>query len=406
MTNKAYPKLFNDPIYGLIELPKGLLLELVEHPFYQRLRRIGQLGWAHYVYPGATHSRFSHCLGAYYLMRKALGHLQRKGIALSEAEIEACSAAILLHDLGHGPFSHSLEYELLDIAHEEISLALMQALNEQMQGRLDLAIAIFKGEYKRPFLQQLVSGQLDMDRMDYLNRDSFYTGVADGIVSYDRLCQLLTVVDEQLVLEQKAIYSIERFLMARRLMYWQVYLHKNSISTSQQCLKMMQRARQLKQQGENWPISSALAFFLDHKYTKAEFWANPKPILAQFNQLDDSDIYQAIKCFAQDDDFVLSFLAQGLLHRQLFKIELQDQAFAPAQLAQIGEELLQKYPITEEELPFLLYQGQQELQAYTAKQKAILVQNKAKQLLPLSAWPELELPTKVLRKYYLSYPKR
>ncbi|PSR14529.1 MAG: phosphohydrolase, partial [Bacteroidetes bacterium] len=258
-------KIFNDPVYGFVQVPYGLLFSLVEHRYFQRLRRIKQLSLTHYVYPGALHTRFHHGLGALHLMSETIAVLRDKGVDISPAEAEAVQIAVLLHDIGHGPFSHTLEHTLIHVHHEELSVLYMEKLNEEFGGQLELAIQIFKGQYEKPFLAQLVSSQLDMDRMDYLNRDSYFTGVSEGVIGYDRLIKMLTVHDGELVVEEKGIYSVERFLTARRLMYWQVYLHKTVLAAELMLIRTMERAKDLIEAGESLPAPAALAFFLQHR---------------------------------------------------------------------------------------------------------------------------------------------
>lgn len=295
-------KIFNDPVYGFIDIPRGLLLDLIDHPWFQRLRRIKQTGMAALVYPGALHTRFHHALGALHLMQEAVAVLRRKGVPISEAEQEAVCAAILLHDIGHGPFSHALEHTLVDLHHEELSLMMMQKLNQQFGGALNLAIEIFTDMYPRRFLHQLVSGQLDMDRMDYLNRDSFYSGVTEGMIGYDRIIKMLYVVDDQLVVEEKGIYSIEKFLMARRFMYLQVYVHKTSLSAESMLIALLNRAKELSVAGQVLPASPWLSFFLANQSVSQSFTQDE--IIDQFVQLDDSDIVVAMKMWAREKDFI------------------------------------------------------------------------------------------------------
>ena len=290
MNNKL--KIFNDPVYGFVSVPHGLLLDLVDHPHFQRLRRIRQVGLAHYVYPGALHTRFHHALGALHLMQEAIEVLRSKGTEISEAEAEAACVAILLHDIGHGPYSHALEHTIVDLHHEQLSLLFMEVLNRQFDGRLSLAIDIFTDRYDKKFLHQLVSGQLDMDRMDYLNRDSFFTGVSEGVIGYDRIIKMLAVHEGELVVEEKGIYSIEKFLIARRLMYWQVYLHKTNVSAEHMVIHLLRRARELALAGSQLEASESLRWFLYRKATEQP--AVPE-LLEHFAHLDDVDIAAAIK---------------------------------------------------------------------------------------------------------------
>ena len=399
-------KIVNDPIYGLIEIPKGIILDLIEHPFFQRLRRITQLGLTHYVYPGATHNRFHHSIGAMHLTRQAIQILRSKGVAISDAEAEGVTIAILLHDLGHGPFSHSLEHCLLDINHEFISVLLMEQLNETFQGKLDLALEIFQNRYPKKFLYQLVSGQLDMDRMDYLTRDSFFTGVQEGRVGYDRILKTLNVHDDRLVIEFKGIYSVEQFLSARRLMYWQVYLHKNVICAGETLVQMIRRARYLVEQGAQIPISKTLYYFLSQQLVKKDLKRNSAEIVEHFYKLDDTDIQIAIKEFSMHSDFVLSFLAKSLLERQLLKIELKDQDIVPDVLEQARTKVKAKYSfLTDEELTYLVFSGKEANRAYKLGKQEILIKLRDGSAKPISQWKEHSIQRREVVKYYACYPK-
>ena len=320
-TNKL--KIFNDPIYGFITIPNTLIYDLIQHPYFQRLRRISQMGLSYLVYPGAHHTRFHHALGCLHLMQKAVQTLKFKGVLISEEEETALYIAILLHDIGHGPFSHALENSIVEeVHHEEISLLFMNALNIEFEGKLTLAIKIFKGEYHRKFMLQLISSQLDMDRMDYLKRDSFYSGVAEGNINSDRLIQMLNVQDDVLVMEEKGIYSIEKFLMARRLMYWQAYLHKTSVVAEVTLTKILKRAKELSQKGIVLECSKPLSFFLNTKISTENFETS---ILDTFAQLDDFDVMSAIKNWQFNDDFVLSSLSKMIINRDLLKISMLDE---------------------------------------------------------------------------------
>ncbi len=320
MTNKR--KIFNDPVHGFVTIPSDLIFEIIQHPYFQRLRRIKQLGMAELVYPGAIHSRFQHALGAMHLMGEALQTLQSKGHLIMEIEKEAAQIAILLHDLGHGPFSHALEYTILkDVNHETVSEVLMEDFNKQMNGALNLAIEIFKGTYHREFFHQLISSQLDMDRMDYLKRDSFFTGVAEGQIGVDRIIKMLNVVDNQLVVEEKGLLSVENFLIARRLMYWQVYLHKTSISAETMLTKIFERVRFLLNNKVEIEIPKSLKIFIEKSISKQDF-INDKKYRENFVLLDDIDIWYAIKTWQFHKDKILSLLAKNLINRSLFKIKI------------------------------------------------------------------------------------
>ena len=311
-------KIINDPVFGFINIPKGLLYDLVCHPLLQRLTRIRQLGLSSVVYPGAQHTRFQHSLGAFYLMTEAIQHLTAKGNFIFDSEAEAVKAAILMHDIGHGPFSHVLEDTIVrGVSHEDISLLLMERINREMNGQLTLAIQIFKDEYPKRFLHQLVSGQLDMDRLDYLRRDSFYTGVTEGNIGSARIIKMLDVKDDHLVVEEKGIYSIENFLMARRLMYWQVYLHKASVAYERMLIAALLRAKELAAKGEDLFASPALRFFLYNDVDRTRFYDDPA-CLENFIRLDDNDIWTALKVWSDHPDKVLSTLSTGMVDRRLF----------------------------------------------------------------------------------------
>ncbi|RVU01501.1 HD domain-containing protein [Mucilaginibacter limnophilus] len=315
-------KIINDPVYGFISIPDGLIFNLIEHRYFQRLRHIKQTGMTHLVYPGALHTRFYHALGAMHLMSLAIETLRNKGHQISEEEEEAVTIAILLHDVGHGPFSHALEHTIVTgVSHEDISSLLMEKLNEEFQGRLSMAINIFNDTYPRRFLHQLVSGQLDMDRLDYLNRDSFFTGVTEGIVGSDRIIKMLNIIDDQIVVEEKGIYSVEKFLIARRLMYWQVYLHKTGIAAEQVLAKILVRSRELALAGKELFCSPPLCHFLYNTISREDFIHNPEH-LNIFTKLDDTDIMSAIKIWVDCDDVVLSTLCRNLVYRNLLHVEI------------------------------------------------------------------------------------
>ena len=322
MTSSKKLKFFNDPIYGFIAIPNPLLFDLIADPNFQRLRRISQMGLSYLVYPGAHHTRFHHALGGMHLMQQAIRVLRLKGIEITDEEENGLYCAILLHDIGHGPFSHAMEHSIVEgMSHEQISLLFMQAMNDKFNGSLTLAIEIFKGRYPKPFLNQLVSSQLDVDRLDYLKRDSFYTGVAEGNINAERLITMLNVVDDKLVVQEKGIYSVEKFLMARRFMYWQVYLHKTGIVAEQLLIRTLKRAKELVEIGENLESSDALRFFMERKIDKDNF---DKSVLNIFARLDDVDILAALKAWQDHPDFVLSQLCRMILERRLLKIKFKD----------------------------------------------------------------------------------
>ncbi|MEH6408820.1 MAG: HD domain-containing protein, partial [Leeuwenhoekiella sp.] len=347
MKNTRKLTIINDPIYGFITVPPGLIFQLIEHKYFQRLRRISQMGMSYLVYPGAHHTRFHHALGCLYVMQKALDVLRSKDVDISDSEYEAAQIAILLHDIGHGPFSHAMENSIVEnVHHEQISLQFMQTLNQEFNGSLTMAIDIFKGIYSRRFLHQLVSGQLDMDRTDYLKRDSFYTGMAEGNINTDRILAMLNVKNDQLVVEEKGIYTIEKFLVARRLMYWQVYLHKTSLVAEQILVRVLKRAKELSSEGVKLTASKSLQFFLTEQITKPSF---DSEALAVFSNLDDYDIISAMKEWVNHEDFVLSMLSKMIIYRELLQIKIKKKPF----LADFKQEQLDNakkfYSITEKE---------------------------------------------------------
>ena len=393
--------LLNDPLYGAIELPKGLLRDLLNHRYVQRLRRISQLGLSVYVYTGAGHHRLAHALGALHLMQVVLGHLKQRGEVLTEAEELGACVAIFLHDLGHSPFSHSLEGLLVPVPHEALTLAAMKVLNQNFQGALDTAIEIFEGNYPRPFLHQLVSGQLDLDRMDYLNRDSFYTGVIEGGIGYNRLLQLFRVHEDCLALDEKGLYSVEQFLMARRLMYWQVYLHKTGIVASEMLRQTLLRARYLLQNGEALLASPALLELL----RGGAVWQGDLGVLENFMALDDTDIWSALKFWQESKDFVLAFLSRSILERRLFKIVLQDQALAEGWLEEARAALAKRWSISLFEASFLVNVGAQANKAYQLGVGEIQILSKKGELKPISAWKEPHISSQVIIKHYGYQPR-
>ena len=402
-------KIFNDPVYGFVTVPTELLFDLIEHPYFQRLRRIQQLGLTSFVYPGALHTRFHHALGAMHLMQLALRTLKDKGVPISGAEGEAAQIAILLHDVGHGPLSHALETSIFqDVPHEQLSLFLMERLNAQFGGRLALAIEMFKGSYQREFFHQLISSQLDMDRLDYLNRDSFYTGVQEGRPGADRLIKMLQVVNERLVLEEKAVYSVENFLVSRRLMYWQVYLHKTVTSAEQMVIRVMQRARDLARAGVSVSGSSCLTFFLGRAVSLTDFETNPD-ILSHFVELDDTDIWSAIKGWKGHPDKVLSFLAKSLINRQLFKIVLDPNPFDEEFQLGITELIAERFHLPADEARELMITGRLSNTAYDAgSNDTINILTKAGRVVNVteaSDLPNIQALSQRVQKFYICYPK-
>ncbi|WP_192820492.1 HD domain-containing protein [Rufibacter sp. LB8] len=401
-------KIFNDPVYGFITVPSELLFDIIQHPYFQRLRRIKQLGLTEFVYPGALHTRFHHALGAMHLMNIAIQSLSSKDNRISEKECEASMAAILLHDVGHGPFSHALEHAIFDqVPHEQVSLHIMELLNQQFGGRLQLAMDIFTDSYERRFFHQLVSSQLDVDRLDYLNRDSFYTGVSEGKIGADRLLKMLNVHDDQLVVEEKGIYSIESFLVSRRLMYWQVYMHKTVTSAEQMVLKIMQRARQLTQENVDVPASPNLQFFLRENLSMLDFERDPS-IMKRFVSLDDYDVWSAIKLWAEHPDKILSYLSSSLLERRLFKIQLSPTPFELEFLEGVRELAMDHFQISQDEVHYLVMEGKISNNAYESGGENINVLTKESRVIDVahaSDLPNIQALSKKVEKYYVCYPK-
>ncbi|AFL82100.1 HD superfamily phosphohydrolase [Aequorivita sublithincola DSM 14238] len=405
---KTLPKLkiINDPIYGFITIPGKLVFELMEHKYFQRLRRISQMGFSYIVYPGAHHTRFHHALGAMFLMQKAVQVLQSKGVQISDKEEEALYIAILLHDIGHGPFSHAMENSIVEgVSHEQISLLFMEALNRKFNKQLTLAIEIFKAEHPRKFLHQLVSGQLDMDRLDYLKRDSFYTGVPEGTVNSQRLIAMLNVKNDALVVEEKGIYSVESFIVARRLMYWQVYLHKTGIVAEQLLVRVLKRAKQLSAQGIELPASNGLQFFLKNNIGLDEF---SEEVLNTFSKLDDYDIISAMKMWVSNDDFVLKNLSKMLLNRDLLKIKVKSEPFPLQKIKDKRVILKEEYNLSDEEVAYFIFTGKMENQAYSMEKDTINLLKKNGKIVDVAKASDqlnLEALSKSVVKYYMCYPK-
>ncbi len=399
-------KIFNDPIYGFITIPNSVVFNLIEHNYFQRLRRISQMGMSYLVYPGAHHTRFHHAIGCMHLMQKSVQELRYKEVDISKAEEEALYIAILLHDIGHGPFSHAMEHSIVNgISHEQISLLFMQNLNEEFNGSLTLAITIFKGEYPRNFLCQLISSQLDMDRSDYLKRDSFYTGVSEGNINSERLIKMLNVVNDELVIEEKGIYSVEKFLVARRLMYWQVYLHKTGIVAEQLLTRMLQRAKELTKQGESLESSQALAYFLKQDVSLTNFNSEA---LQKFAMLDDYDIISAMKAWQNHKDFVLRNLSEMIINRHLLKIKLKKKPIKAKQLTKHIEDLKEEYNISESEARYFVFTGSISNQAYEQGSDNINIlyeSGKIQDIVKASDQLNLKALTKPVTKYFICYPK-
>ena len=398
-------KIFNDPVYGFVSVPYGIIFDLIEHPYFQRLRRIKQLSLTHYVYPGALHTRFHHALGAMHLMQQAIEVLRSKNIEITDDEATASCIAILLHDIGHGPFSHTLEHTLIKVHHEEISILFMEQLNEDFDGALDLALQIFKGTYHKRFLHQLISGQLDMDRLDYLSRDSFFTGVSEGVVSYNRIIKMLSVHHDQLVVEVKGIYSIEKFLIARRLMYWQVYLHKTVLSAEQMLIRAFQRARTIIKEGANLKVPESLAYFLFNEITSDDFAANRDELLAHFARLDDHDIVSALKSFQYSDDRLLAFISESILNRQLNRLTWANAPFSREEVAKLKQEVLEQLPFSENEINYLVFEGKETNSAYSTFKDEITILFKDGTVRPMSESLDYGIQAKLITKHYLCYPK-
>lgn len=404
LTNKL--KILNDPIYGFITIPDTLVFDLIQHPYFQRLRRISQMGLSYLVYPGANHTRFHHALGCLHIMRDAVETLRFKGTEISKEEERALYIAILLHDIGHGPFSHAMEHSIAEgVSHESVSLLFMEKLNAEFKGELSLAIRIFKGEYHRKFMLQLISSQLDMDRLDYLRRDSFYTGVAEGNINSERLIQMMAVADDTLMVEEKGIYSVEKFLVARRLMYWQAYLHKTSLGAELVLTKVLKRAKELVRLGKDVPANRPLAFFLENKVGLEDF---SDATLDLFSQLDDYDIICALKNWQHHEDFVLRRLSLMILNRDLPRTEISDVKFSKEVLDRLVSEYAQKEGISHEEARYFAFKGKIRNQAYDKDAEPIRILKKnrtVEDVIMASDQLNLKALTRPVTKYYICFPK-
>ena len=405
MRSRNKLKIINDPIYGFIHIPSTLVFDIIEHPYFQRLRRINQMALSYLVFPGAKHTRFEHVLGCVFLMQKTVEMLRFKGIQISDKEAEGLYIAILLHDIGHGPFSHAMEHSIVEgISHEEISLRFMQELNKVFNGKLETAIAMFQGTYPRKFMHQLISSQLDMDRADYLKRDSFYTGVAEGNINSERLISMLNVRNDELVVEEKGLYSVEKFLIARRLMYWQVYLHKTSVAAEQILIRLLNRAKELVQQGQDLTMSTALAFFVKNKISKDNF---SQEVLEMFARLDDTDIISAMKEWQFHPDAVLSKLSKMLLNRDLLKIKVRLNDFEEQKIKRLQKLSLAK-GIDEKNMKYFVFTGVMTNRAYNPEKEIIKILTKNGRVVELSKTSEainLEPLSQVTERYYICYPK-
>lgn len=401
-------KILNDPVYGFITLRYDLVLDLIDHPWFQRLRRISQLGLSHLVYPGALHNRFHHAIGAMHLMDLALDEIQKKGHAITEEEHKGATIAILLHDIGHGPFSHALEHTIVaGVPHEDLSLMMMERLNTEFDGQLELAASIFKGTYHKKFLHDLVSSQLDMDRLDYLRRDSFYSGVTEGQVSSERIIKMLNVHNDRLVVEEKGIYSIEKFIVARRLMYWQVYLHKTVLSAEFMLVNILDRARKLASEGHDLFASPALRRFIYTQHAHDDFQQNPE-VLDDFARLDDYDIWGAIKVWQEHDDFVLADLCQRISNRKLFKIRLRTEPYSASEIHAIKAKVQQSLGLDTEQLNSFFIHRSIDNRAYSKAAESILIQYKdgsVKDAVQASDHLNLAALSEVVEKHFVCYPE-
>lgn len=406
MNTKNKLKIFNDPIYGFISIPNSLIFDLIAHPYFQRLRRISQMGLSYLVYPGAHHTRFHHALGCLHLMQKAVGILKCKGVHISEEEETALYCAILLHDIGHGPFSHAMEHSIVkNTSHEDLSLLFMQALNEEFNGKLSVAIEIFKGNYKRKFFKQLVSGQLDIDRLDYLKRDSFYTGVAEGNINSERLISMFNVFEDSLVIEEKGLYSLEKFITARRLMYWQVYLHKTSLGAEQMMIKILKRAKFLAEKEDAITCSTPLLHFLKNEITiKSTSIEDVKSFLF----LDDYDLISAVKNWQFHPDFILRSLSKMLIDRDLLKTRFSKKPFNNTFLEDLRKKLKGIYNISDADLDYFVFTGNVQNLAFDKKSydlKILLKTNKLSSITKSSNFLKSKSLTKPMVKHYICFPK-
>ena len=402
-------KIINDPVFGFIKIPRGLLLDIVQHPLMQRLTRIKQLGMANVVYPAAQHTRFQHSIGAFHLMSEAILSLQQKGHFIFDSEAEAVEAAILMHDIGHGPFSHVLENTLITgISHEKISLLMMEQINQEMQGALNLALKIFKGDYQKKFLHELISSQLDMDRLDYLRRDSFFTGVTEGNIGSARIIKMLDVVDDKLVVNSKGIYSIENYLTTRRLMYWQVYLHKTTVAFEKMLVNTLRRAKLLAHQGKELFASPALRYFLYNDLDAAFFEAHQEEALRNYGLLDDSDIWCALKDWMSSDDQILSLLATNLINRHIFRVEIHEEPVTQERIDEVLKILMAYYGISREEASYLISVDIIEKDMYDVNDDRIDIlyrDGTIRDIADASEILNVALLSKKIRNYYLCFQR-
>ncbi|MEI6816785.1 MAG: HD domain-containing protein [Bacteroidota bacterium] len=401
-------KIFNDPVYGFISIPNDLIFDLIEHPYFQRLRRIKQLGLTHLVYPGALHTRFHHALGCMHLMNEAIEVLRSKGHKITDDEATGALIAVLLHDIGHGPFSHSLEHSIVEgINHEKLSELFMDDLNVQFKGKLTTAIAIFKDEYPKKYLHSLVSGQLDMDRLDYLKRDSFFTGVSEGVISTERIIKMLEIHDDELVVEAKGIYSIEKFLIARRLMYWQVYLHKTVVSAEMLLVSILKRAKEIAENDKPFFASPALSSFLHHNYTIKDFEKNPK-LLQQFAELDDYDIMAAIKVWQKHNDDILCTLCEKLILRKLNRIDITNSPAVEGKGNRCKAKAIKLFHLKDKDVTFFVQSGTLTNSAYSKNENKINLLYRDGKLVDIATASDqhnISLLSTQVKKYFLYYPK-
>ena len=401
-------KIFNDPVYGFIPITDDIIFDVIEHPFFQRLRRIKQLGLTHLVYPGALHTRFQHSLGAMYLMGRAVAELRMKGHEISPEEAASAQIAMLLHDIGHGPYSHALEHSIVHkVNHESISKWFMQRLNQEFDGNLQMALDIFENRYPKHFLQQLVSSQFDMDRLDYLKRDSFFTGVSEGTVNYERLLNMLQIANDQPAIEIKGIYSVEKFITARRFMYWQVYLHKTVLAAEYMAIHLLKRAKYLAMNGGKLFATPALRFFLEHAIKEQDFLDDPH-ILEKFAQLDDFDIYTSMKVWMDYPDKTLSMLSRALVNRNFFRIELQNDSFSDEKIARIKAAAKKQYSLTDEELPYFVFDESTSNYMYKPgvdKINILFKDGSVKDITEVSDQLNINMLSKPTTKFFLCYPK-
>lgn len=402
-------KIFNDPVYGFISIPDESMFDIIEHPVFQRLRRIKQLGLAHLVYPGALHTRFHHSLGAMHLMKKALAELKIKGHEITREEALAAETAMLLHDIGHGPYSHALEHSIVhQVSHEQISLWFMKLLNHAFNDRLQMAIEIFEGKYKKHFLHRLIASQFDMDRLDYLKRDSFFTGVSEGTINYERLLNMLQIAHDEPVIEYKGIYSVEKFITARRIMYWQVYLHKTVLVAEYMAIHLLKRAKWLARNGKTPKAATpALQFFLENDIREDQF-IQDKTVLNTFAQLDDYDIFTSFKLWTNHPDKILSHLSNGLVNRRLFRIEMQNTPFAEEKIEQIKKQTAKKYHLSQEETDYFVFFEKTANYTYhpgNDKINILFKDGTVKDITEVSDQLNIHLLSKPTTKYFLCYPK-